>query len=300
MIMNDKSIKMAKDLVDQNKLLLNMTKWNYKTISIPNNYWAELIGFIIGDGSYCFWNKKLYAIRIYQKSTSWKSKKYLPQLLKKCNLYYTEKLHKNGMNIFYISVNKNNAFIKYINKYCPTKKINRDLLTLSQNNLKKIYNGLILSDGYYNFFGASLWQHNINDIHLFEELIVKIGKRFHTQISKSGFKKESKNYCIRISDKNFALLKKHKNIKKINYRGIVWCPTIKNGTWIAKRNGRAFITGNCGHTHGNQGTFKKLGRKSVIIDLSVDCWNFTPVNINEINQAYSDWCRGGHKNDKTN
>jgi calcineurin-like phosphoesterase family protein len=56
----------------------------------------------------------------------------------------------------------------------------------------------------------------------------------------------------------------------------------------------------CGHTHGNQGTFKKLGRKSVIIDLSVDCWGFRPIDINEINQAYSEWCRRGCKDEKKN
>jgi calcineurin-like phosphoesterase family protein len=46
-----------------------------------------------------------------------------------------------------------------------------------------------------------------------------------------------------------------------------------------------------GHCHGNFGTFRKLEDKSTIIDLSVDCWNYTPVNINEINEAYSDWKR---------
>lgn len=28
------------------------------------------------------------------------------------------------------------------------------------------------------------------------------------------------------------------------WKGIVWCPTTRNGTWIAKRNGKVFITGN--------------------------------------------------------
>ena len=32
--------------------------------------------------------------------------------------------------------------------------------------------------------------------------------------------------------------------KKINYTGKVWCPSTKNNSWIAYRNGTAFITGN--------------------------------------------------------
>jgi calcineurin-like phosphoesterase family protein len=57
-----------------------------------------------------------------------------------------------------------------------------------------------------------------------------------------------------------------------------------------------FIWNFCGHTHGSRGIFTKIGKKSVIIDLSVDCWKFGPVEINEINQAFSDWCRKGCKN----
>jgi calcineurin-like phosphoesterase family protein len=53
----------------------------------------------------------------------------------------------------------------------------------------------------------------------------------------------------------------------------------------------------CGHNHGNEGTFRRIG-KSIIVDLSVDCWDFRPVNINEINQAYSIWLKGGKKNEK--
>lgn len=52
-----------------------------------------------------------------------------------------------------------------------------------------------------------------------------------------------------------------------------------------------------GHCHGNEGTFRKLGKKSYIIDLSVDCWNFYPANINDINQAFCNWLKSGMKNE---
>jgi hypothetical protein len=32
--------------------------------------------------------------------------------------------------------------------------------------------------------------------------------------------------------------------KSIFYNGIVWCPTTETGTWIARRNGRVYVTGN--------------------------------------------------------
>lgn len=56
----------------------------------------------------------------------------------------------------------------------------------------------------------------------------------------------------------------------------------------------------CGHTHGNEGVFKKLGKKSVIVDLSCDCWEFKPVDINDINQSYSGWLKRGKTNETKN
>jgi calcineurin-like phosphoesterase family protein len=52
----------------------------------------------------------------------------------------------------------------------------------------------------------------------------------------------------------------------------------------------------CGHCHGKWGSFRRRG-KSIIVDLSVDCWNFTPVTITEIMQAYSEWRNKGSKNE---
>jgi len=49
----------------------------------------------------------------------------------------------------------------------------------------------------------------------------------------------------------------------------------------------------CGHCHGNEGTFRKLGKKSVIVDISVENWEYCPITINDINGAYSAWLKGG-------
>ena len=43
---------------------------------------------------------------------------------------------------------------------------------------------------------------------------------------------------------DFPILPKH--ISKEKYKGVVWCPKTENQTWIAKRNGKIFITGNSG------------------------------------------------------
>jgi len=34
------------------------------------------------------------------------------------------------------------------------------------------------------------------------------------------------------------------DIKQVEYKGVIWCPTTENGTFIARRNGKVFATGN--------------------------------------------------------
>jgi len=39
------------------------------------------------------------------------------------------------------------------------------------------------------------------------------------------------------------------DIKQVEYKGVIWCPTTENGTFIARRNGKVFATGNTPFTN---------------------------------------------------
>lgn len=57
----------------------------------------------------------------------------------------------------------------------------------------------------------------------------------------SGFGHPVINLVPHNEDKKWFCLKSK---GKVPYKGVVWCPTTKNGTWVAYRNGLPFITGN--------------------------------------------------------
>jgi len=63
----------------------------------------------------------------------------------------------------------------------------------------------------------------------------------------------AKNIKIPTVDKNSnKLLSKHINITRISrkkFKGKVWCPTTKNGTFVARRDNKVFITGNTPFTN---------------------------------------------------
>jgi len=66
-------------------------------------------------------------------------------------------------------------------------------------------------------------------------------------------------------------------VRSADYTGLVFCPTVSTGAFVARRNGKVFLTGNSGFPKGND-----IGRA---IDLSrggVGEWNTTPDEL--------EWC----------
>lgn len=239
-------IRLAYKVYGGEKLLLNVKTWNYPILyNFKNKYWPKLIGFILGDGTVRKSKKGYISIIISQKINHKHS--YLRNLLRQCNLdYKLYKYKQNDMaswNINYES-EKNRDFLDWFNSNVPNKLLNRLLISLPKPQLKMLFNGLINSDGHrYSNSWQTFAQKNYNTIELFEELCLRLGKKFTTTKHRSSF--QPNNHLWRVNTTN--RITTHlvpKNITKISYKGKVWCPTVDNGTWIAKRKGVAFITGN--------------------------------------------------------
>jgi calcineurin-like phosphoesterase family protein len=51
----------------------------------------------------------------------------------------------------------------------------------------------------------------------------------------------------------------------------------------------------CGHVH-DKWQFQRIGNgKSIVINLSLEHWDYRPVDINDIMSAYSDWLKSGKR-----
>ncbi len=65
------------------------------------------------------------------------------------------------------------------------------------------------------------------------------------------------------------LIKRRPSIKKIIYKGLVWCPTTDNGTWLARRNGTVYFTGNTNDPTAYVRTARSCDKKTLYI---LDCF----------------------------
>ena len=214
---------------------------------------AELLGWIIGDG-YIDKNRQVF---IYQSQSANADKvKRIENLLKSCGIVYSKYLRdreyktKISTEVTIRFSKKHEETWKWIFNWLDiTKRPKWKLLHLKHDELRALYNGLILSDGHKRLDGRhALIQKDEYIREWFRVLCVHLGLR----TTETKCSRVSTAPTVFVTMKNYAQIHQSdfkKCIKRIPYRGIVWCPHVPNTNFIARRKGsngkyRIFITGN--------------------------------------------------------
>lgn len=209
---------------------------------------AGILGWILTDAHF---RKRGNGITIFQSLTANKHKcEIIENLLDKANLKYSKKIHsyKNSsgfskgdyeMAVFRIFVESQAWIFEWVNKDRTPKY---KLLQLKNSELKAIYTNMMLGDGTR---GTELCNQNKKTIDFFRAMCSLLNYRTNLGTKKQRGKEYFRTY---ISKKNDFQIWKNQ-IKKVDYKGKVWCPDIENHTWIARSNEKIFITGNSWGSH---------------------------------------------------
>ena len=126
-------------------------------------------------------------------------------------------------------------------KWIPDKKINNKLFKLDKLSIQKIIEGIIDGDG---------CNRDTDDSYIVTGKYDEFHGNLQILCVLAGYTSdyfEKNNRYTQIIKSEHKLLRNSKGsiIKTIKYNGVVWCPEVeKNGTFIARRNGKVFITGN--------------------------------------------------------
>ena len=206
---------------------------------------ASILGWILSDGCISCRGKRK-EITIQQSLSANKEKcEIISELLGDCNINYSIKIQKEKLNdyskkqsqmvVFRIFKNSIDWIFNYINND-RTPKLN-SILKLNPRELQGIYENMMLGDGTNRF--TEYCGQNKKRIELIRILACLLGKR--TLMGKKSHNNKTYHRTY-ITEKDTCDI--HRDIKKTNYKGIVWCPSTTNGTFIARREGTIFLTGN--------------------------------------------------------
>jgi len=238
-------VKPAKELMPGYELLLSANYEEQKSKDFIGTSMASLLGWFVTDGEI----RKNKSVRIYQSISKNKEKcEKIRKLLNLCGATYTETIRKRmwrgrqaNMLIFNITGEIANSLINI----APNKKLTPDIVVnLSRKESTALFEAIVDGDGHRRSNGRiQIIQKDKHHIDTFQMLAIKLG--YKTVLSR---RKDNSCYQLYITNKRWLTLRgangSHEPVPRRRYNGTIWCPSVETGFWVARRNGKTFITGN--------------------------------------------------------
>jgi len=213
---------------------------------------ARIAGWVLSDGSFSRGRGKKVCGAIITQS---KHNDKLEKALRDAKISTTKKLlHKKGEKYYWGSGNKEyNEYTddlygyyirakhmkKILELITPRKRLTQKMMEAQHDARIALFEGLWGGDGIKQTSTKESFKICTMNGYDFEEQIIELALKSgrHAYLNKKwGY--------VNVSIFNSRWVEP-KYIKKQHYKGKVWCPTTENGTWVARRNGIPFITGNC-------------------------------------------------------
>jgi hypothetical protein len=198
---------------------------------------SELIGWVLTDGGY----NEGKTITLYQFDKRGKISK-IEKLFELLDIF--PRVYHRPSNPEQMSYSFGGYYANFIRGWFPGKVGNYSVLNLWEDqSLNKIWKGMVEGDGNERKDKRITFVGTKEKVDFFQALSIRLGKT--CRVSK---RKKGNAWNAYVSNRNTTSLRntngKGTKLFKVNYKGIVWCPKIPLGMWIARRNGRPFITGN--------------------------------------------------------
>ena len=218
---------------------------------------ASLIGWVVTDGHFLTGKHTGDAISIGQSYRANPTKvKKIESLLNRLDIRYSRSNHKKTCCAHFKFSGPLASFIRSV---VPNKKLSPGfLLSLSSKHLQLLFEAMLDGDGHVDKDKTSFYTADESEADAFQFLCVLLGKatskRFedlteYVKVNAAKCKKmgnipsRSVRWTVTVlrRDKVQVLPGQHKTL--IEHRG-VWCPTVPNSFFVARRKGFVYVTGN--------------------------------------------------------
>ncbi len=223
-----------------------------------SNALVELVGWIVTEGCY---QLPRQSIQVYQNPGPKADR--IRNCLNALNFKFSEALRKKNLCF---SISRNDA--KKIFEILPEKNLSMDfILNLTEEQRELLIHTMVDGDGWRVGNNLRYVQKDKTHVDLFQALCAISGKKTNSrQVSRTSYGKPTSYYTINVFSKRGNVTKAecinfhggkrngrehigrgkehHPNQPTTHYKGIVWCPETEYGCFVARRNGKVYLTGN--------------------------------------------------------
>ena len=215
-------------------------------LKIQINDWLRFFGFWLAEGSVD--NEKVaktHGYRVIITQVNPKKRKEIKKVLKKLPFNYYEE----GPNIIICNKQLWSYLKQFGNKY--SKFIPKEIKELSKKQLKILFDWMVKGDGHVRSNGQiSYWTASKRLADDLQEIALKLGFmatiiQRNRKISEIKGRKITSHTVYEIGiqkTKHYRLRKR--NVKRVYYKGKVYCCEVKNHTLLVRRNGKVSWCGN--------------------------------------------------------
>ena len=204
---------------------------------------AALIGWYVTEGE----RKRGNIIRIHQsESANGEKVAEIRRLLSALSAEWTEQRRERewrGRPSVEIVFGVRGEVANKLYSMSGDKTINADWLNWPKEEIEAFVNAVIDGDGHRRVDGRRcVVQKDKEFVDALQIMALRLGWRAHVSKRKQG------DWIVYFTDGGWLTLRatngEHKPLGREYYKGVVWCPSVESTFWIARRNGKPFITGN--------------------------------------------------------
>lgn len=236
-LVNDMQIVSAKDVQVSDKIPVFSNGIKHESrFSEFSDPFVAILGWVLTDGGYDYKDGKYPRVRIFQKKLP--QSETIRKDLQDSGLDYFEFTDPYGKNIFNLNAETSRMIVKMF----PNRVLTQDFIfSLSREQALIMIDRMLLADGHKKVF----YKTDKNFVDAYQALCVHAGvstkfdykspEDFHG----NRYGKRGIFNVITGSTRQFKSV-----VKEESYTGKMWCPTLPNGTVVARRNGKVFFTGN--------------------------------------------------------
>lgn len=216
--------------------------------------WLELLGYLITEGGLCFNGEQPSCLKMSQRETvNYDTYRKMQACLDRNNVSFSTFPNPKTGDVNWTIYGKQywKWYAENVGTDSSSKHIPREFLSLSQRQLRILFQALVDGDGYTDpregCTGGAFYSTSKGLCEDFQELCIKLGLRCVVRLHKPAEGNRRTRWRAMWSEgRDYYFTTPSTSVKRVLYSGKVYCCAVPSGYIVTERNGSISYQGNTG------------------------------------------------------